>query len=235
MHVILASDQGFHDDLADLRPDGLVPGHTGGLIDTLFKGWERDLGTTIECVLGTLLALLILIILGAVVLLNGHISQVNVLVILVSRVQTERYSGEATEAISIQESLQRVDRGDHHVDAHVKFVPVDQQGVLDVLLHHDRLSIGDLREVIHQGDTSTPALGCGLHDPIVVFALLILKLREAFQEVNVLLGQDEGQRGYVEDLLGLRGHLLGHLYVPLKEILPTHVFRTTEVVATLPN
>ena len=26
-----------------------------------------------------------------------------------------------------------------------------------------------------------------------------------------------------------------HLYVPLQEILPTHVFRTTEVVAALPD
>ena len=182
-----------------------------------------------------LLALLILIVLGAVVLLNGHIGQVNILVILVGRVQTERDSGEATEAISVQEGLQRVDRGDHHVDPHVKLVPVDQQGVLDVLLNHNRLSVGYLREVIHEGDTSTPTLGCWLHDPVVVFSLLILELREAFQEVDVLLGQDEGQRGYVEDLLGLRGHLLGHLYVPLQEILSTHVFGTTEVVATLPD
>jgi hypothetical protein len=35
--------------------------------------------------------------------------------------------------------------------------------------------------------------------------------------------------------LGLRGHLLGHFYVPLQEIFPAHIFRTTEVVATLPD
>ena len=104
----------------------------------------------------------------------------NVLIILVGRVQTERYRGETTEAISIQESLQRVDRGDDYVDTHVKLVPVDKQGVLDVLLHHYRLSIGDLGEVIYEGNASTPTLGCGLHDPVVVFALLILKLRKAF-------------------------------------------------------
>jgi hypothetical protein len=110
---------------------------------------------------------------------------VNVLVILVGRVQTERDRGEAPESISVQESLQRVDRGDHYIDTHIKLVPVYQQWVLDVLLHHYRLSIGDLREVIDEGDASTPTLSCGLHDPVVVFALLILKLREAFQEVNV--------------------------------------------------
>ena len=158
-----------------------------------------------------------------------------VLVILVGRVQTERDRRETTETVSIQEGLQRVDRGDHHVDTHVELVPVDQQWVLDVLLHHYRLSIGNLREVIDEGDTSTSALGCGFHDPVVVFALFVLKLREAFQEVNVFFRQDEGQRGYIEDLLGLWGHLLGHFYVPLQEILPTHVFRTTEVVATLPD
>ena len=144
LHVILACNQGFDDDLANLRPDGFFPGHTGGLVDTLFQGRERDLCTTIESILRTLLALLILIVLGAIVLLNGHISQVYVLVILVSRVQTERDCGETTESVSIQESLQRIDRGDHHIDTHVKLVPIDQKRVLDVLLHHYRLSIGDL-------------------------------------------------------------------------------------------
>ena len=97
----------------------------------------------------------------------------DVLIVFVCGVKGERDGTESTEAISVKEGFQGVDTCHDHIDSHIEFVAIYQKWVLDVFLNDNWLSVCNLTEVIDERNASSSAFGCGLHDPVVKFPLLI--------------------------------------------------------------
>eukprot|EP00961_Rhodomonas_salina_P165011 2223591-Rhodomonas_salina.1 len=84
---------------------------------------------------------------------------------------------EARHALLVHEDAQRLERGDHDVDAEVELGPVDQQRVRDVPRHHrDRLLLNLRRRVAHQPDPDPLAARRRLDDVELVRVHPLLRL-----------------------------------------------------------
>lgn len=137
------------------------------------------------------------------------------------------------KALLVNEALQRVDRGDQDVDSQVKFIPVQQERLVNVLLHYDRLAENHLLEFVNQGNSSASRQTHRLQDPDVL--TLCLRLSEFSDEGQVLTRQEECLGDDVEVLTEFLGESLHLLNIFLQQVLPGELLAPKEVVDLLEN
>eukprot|EP00960_Hanusia_phi_P055704 763042-Hanusia_phi.AAC.4 len=71
---------------------------------------------------------------------------------------------EAREAVVVEVEAEGVEGSDEHVEAHVELPAVDEERLVDVLLHHTRAGGRQALRVHHQLDPLTPRRRPRLHD-----------------------------------------------------------------------
>ena len=90
------------------------------------------------------------------VLLYTVISQVHKLIPNLLQIITVGFSADPRKPLSVNKALERVDGGDQDVNAQVELVTVEEERVVDVLLHHDRLAEDHFLQLADEGN-ATPA------------------------------------------------------------------------------
>lgn len=136
------------------------------------------------------------------------------------------------EPLPVDEGLQRVEVRHQHIDPHVELVPVQQQGVGDVLLHHDVVGVAELRQVVDHFYASAARFADGLHDPVVAVAVADFLFVEFYAELGELFGQVVGEGQEVKRDFQ---HLAEGIEVLVQQVLSGEIFVERIVVDSLPN
>lgn len=122
-----------------------------------------------------------------ILLIDRVIGQVHVLVVLVDLLGVG-FGGETSKTLLENVDSQRFIAGNQHVDAQIKLMTIDQQGVRDVLRNDAGLVNVNVVDVVHDIDASTLACVRRLHNPNVLLALMLLELLIVVVEVAKLIG-----------------------------------------------
>ena len=107
----------------------------------------------------------------------------------------------ASQAFLIHVDFHWFVRGYQHIDAQVKFVPVDQQRIRNIFANDTCFVHIDVVDVVNNVDTA-PLTSIGwLNNPHILFAFMLLQLLVVVVKVAELVWQNVGVRRKVEGLL----------------------------------
>ena len=167
-----------------------------------------------------------------VVLVDRKVGQVNKSVLHVGRIQTKLLGAETGKPFPVDKSFEGMEGGDKDVDAHVKFIAIQEKGIGDVLLNYNIVSIVEFCKVAYHFDASSSGLPDWLHDPKVMVTIQKLLFVELHAELGVLLGEVEGEgkkrKGHLD-------HFSESIQVLIQQVLPRKVLVEGEVVYSLPH
>ena len=81
--------------------------------------------------------------------------------------KTKLFSAQSSKALFIDECLKRVKIGDKDIDSHVKFVSIEKQRVINVLLNDYIVCVVEFCEVVDHFDAPSSRFTDWLHYPVV--------------------------------------------------------------------
>ena len=181
LHVVLSTKQSLQDHIVNARPQQI---HVDTyLLEMLAECTKRPF--VAEIILFGVLVLNELFIL----LVDGVVGQVHVLVVLVYFLSVG-FTCETGEAFLEDVNFHGFVAGHQHVDTQIELVAVDQQRVGDVLADDTRLVHVHIVDVIDEVDTAALARIGRLHNPDILFGLVLFQFLIMVVKVTELIRKD---------------------------------------------